>query len=142
MYRKILVAVDNSAADGSLLEHVTALAKSVNAELLLVHVSSGVAARYYDSLRLADSQEMKDAEAYLTRTAETLRATGVRVSTLHARGEPPAEILKAAAGEQCDLIALGGHGHRFLADLFLGSTADAVRHAASVPLLIVRRQRP
>jgi manganese transport protein len=141
MYRKILVAVDNSPADKGLLEHVTALAKSVQAELLLVHVSSGVAARYHDSLKLAESQDMKDAAAYLNQTAETVRTAGVAVTTLHARGEPPAEILKAAAQADCDLIALGGHGHRFLADLFLGSTADAVRHAARLPLLIVSRQR-
>ena len=30
------------------------------------------------------------------------------------------------------------HGHRFLADIFLGATADRVRHNISVPVLLLR----
>jgi nucleotide-binding universal stress UspA family protein len=30
------------------------------------------------------------------------------------------------------------HGHRFLADLFLGNTASKVRHSISVPILMLR----
>jgi nucleotide-binding universal stress UspA family protein len=41
------------------------------------------------------------------------------------------------ASEGCDLIAMGGHGHRLLADLFLGSAVESVRHRATVPILIV-----
>ena len=39
MYRKILVALENSLADQSLVPHVAALAKRLGSQLLLVHVA-------------------------------------------------------------------------------------------------------
>jgi nucleotide-binding universal stress UspA family protein len=30
------------------------------------------------------------------------------------------------------------HGHRFLADIFLGTTVTRVRHSVSVPVLLLR----
>ena len=60
MYKRILVAVENSAADRTILTHVTALAKLTGAELLLlVHVADGWAARNFDQLKLRESEEMK-----------------------------------------------------------------------------------
>ena len=44
MYRRILVALDHTKADESLLPHVAALAALTQAELLLVHVADGWAA--------------------------------------------------------------------------------------------------
>jgi nucleotide-binding universal stress UspA family protein len=38
----------------------------------------------------------------------------------------------------CDLVAMSTHGHRFLADLFLGTTASRVQHRISVPVLLLR----
>jgi nucleotide-binding universal stress UspA family protein len=55
-----------------------------------------------------------------------------------ALGNPPAEILKAADANGCDLIAMTTHGHRFFADLIYGSTITAVRHKSQVPVLLVR----
>ena len=59
MYRRILVAVENSSADRTILAHVGELAKLTGAELLLVHVADGWAARYFDQLQLRESEEMK-----------------------------------------------------------------------------------
>ena len=53
-------------------------------------------------------------------------------------GNPPDEIIKTAEREGCDLIAMTSHGHRFIADLILGSTIDEVRHRTNVPILVVR----
>ena len=41
MYRRILVAVENSAADKTILAHVSELARLTGASLLLVHVADG-----------------------------------------------------------------------------------------------------
>ena len=38
----------------------------------------------------------------------------------------------------CDLIAMSTHGHKFLADLFLGQTAHHVQHNVEVPVLLLR----
>jgi nucleotide-binding universal stress UspA family protein len=110
------------------------------AELLLVHVADGWVARHYDKLKLVESDEMKADRAYLEETAERLRKDGVIVKTHLALGDPPAEILKTAEAHQCDLIAMTSHGHRFIKDLFLGSTIHEVRHSTSIPVLLIKAE--
>ena len=138
MYQKILVALENSRADQSLLPHVTQLAALCRSRLLLVHVADGWVARHFDELKLAESEEMKNDRSYLTSVAANLRQAGVSVDTFLAMGNPPEEILKTAETAGCDLIAMTSHGHRLLGDLVFGSTIDAVRHKTAIPLLIVR----
>ena len=141
MYRKILVALENSAADTSLLPHVSKLATHLHSELLLVHVADGWAARNFNQLKLAESEEMKADRQYLEAKAAELRQSGLRVSTRLALGNPPTEILKTAQEEKCDLIAMTTHGHKLIGDLIHGSTIEAVRHNTSIPLLVVRAAR-
>ena len=141
MYRKILVALENSRADKSLLPHVTELAKRFGSELLLVHVADGWVARNFDKLKLAESDEMKADRAYLENTATQLRAQGLTVSTQLALGDPPSEILKAGRAEHCDLIAMTSHGHRLIGDIIYGSTINEVRHRSAIPVLLVRAER-
>ena len=138
MYKKILVALENSRADKSLLPHVRELATRFQSELLLVHVADGWVARNYDKLKLAESDEMKDDRRYLEKVAEPLREEGLKVSTHLAMGDPPTEIIKTAEKEHCDLIAMTTHGHRLIGDLIFGSTINEVRHRVSVPVLLVR----
>ena len=138
MYQKILVALENSRADETLLPHIGELAKLHDSELVLVHVADGFVARNYDQLKLAESQEMKDDRAYLESSALKLRSQGLKVSTLLELGDPGEGILKAAQDRQCDLIAMTAHGHRLLGDLLFGSAIHTVRHKAEVPVLLVR----
>ncbi len=141
MYRKILVALENSRADQSLLPHIEQLARLCRSQLLLVHVADGWAARHFDKLKLAESEEMKADRDYLEGTAAKLRVAGLEVSVNLALGDPPAEILRAAESEGCDLIAMASHGHRLIGDIIHGSTIEQVRHKANVPLLVVRAAR-
>jgi manganese transport protein len=138
MYRKILVALENSSADRSLLPHITELARLAGSELFLVHVADGWVARNFARLGLAESEEMREDRHYLEETATRLRNEGLKVTVLLALGDPPAEILNAARAESCDLIAMTSHGHRLLGDLLFGSTIDHVRHRSDIPLLVVR----
>jgi nucleotide-binding universal stress UspA family protein len=138
MYTRILVALENGRADETLLPHVAGLAKVHGSELLLVHVADGFAARNYEQLNLAESQEMKDDRAYLETAAEKLRSQGLPVDTFLALGDPADGILKTAVDRQCDLIAMTSHGHRLLGDIVYGSTINEVRHKAAIPVLLVR----
>jgi manganese transport protein len=138
MYKKILIALENGPADETILPHVAELAKRFGSNLLLLHVADGWAARNFNTLELAESEEMKGDRAYLEKVAVRLRGDGLPVETKLALGNPPAEILKTAEGEQCDLIALAGHGHRLFGDIFYGSTINEVRHRTSIPILVVR----
>lgn len=141
MYKKILIALDNTPADDSLLPHVGELARQLGSQLLLLHVADGWAARNFNQLKLAESEEMKADRAYLDKIADRLRAKGLVVETTLALGSPPAEILKAAEAGHCDLIAMTSHGHRLIGDLVHGSTITEVRHQTKIPLLIVRAKK-
>ena len=141
MYKKILIALDNSPADESILPHVTELAAHFGSEILLLHVADGFAARAFDQLKLAESEEMKADRAYLEKEAEDFRAKKISVTTKLAMGNPPTEIVKTAEAEQCDLIAMAGHGHRLVGDIIHGSTITEVRHNTSIPLLVVRAKK-
>lgn len=138
MYKKILVALESSEADQSLLPHVEELAKRLGSELLLIHVADGWVARNFNQLKLAESEEMKADRAYLEKIAGQFRVKGLTVSTQLAMGDPPKEILKAAESEKCSLIAMASHGHRLIGDLIFGSTIHEVRHKTNIPVLLVR----
>src|SRR5262245_8877220 len=138
MYKKILVALENSSADQSLLPHVAELARRLGSHLLLLHVADGWVARNYDTLKLAESDEMRQDKAYLDAVAASLEAEGVQATAKLALGDPPEQILHAADTENCDLIAMTSHGHGFVGDLVLGSTIHTVRHRTTIPVLVVR----
>lgn len=138
MYKKILVALENGRADDTLVPHIAELAGRLGSELLLVHVADGFAARNFEQLKLAESEEMKADRLYLESIAGKLRTNGLTVGTQLALGNPPTEILKTAQAHACDLIALTSHGHKLFADIFLGSTIDKVRHNTAIPILVVR----
>ena len=140
MYRRILVAVENSPADRTILSHVTALAKLTGAELLLVHVADGWAARNFDQLKLRESEEMQADRNYLERLRLDLVGRGLTVETRLAMGDPATELIRVSQEVGVDLIAMSTHGHHFVKDVLLGATADRVRHEVKVPVLLLRAQ--
>ena len=140
MYRRILVAVENSAADKTILGHVADLAALTGASLLLVHVADGWAARNFDQLKLRESEEMKIDRDYLDRLRGELEQRGLQVDTRLAMGDPATELVKVSQEHGVDLIAMSTHGHRFVKDVLLGATADKVRHLVKVPVLLLRAQ--
>jgi nucleotide-binding universal stress UspA family protein len=138
MYKNILVAIENSAADRTVLAHVQQLAKLYGASLLLVHVADGWVARHYDELALRESEERKEDRAYLEKVRLQLTENGFATRTHLAMGDPATELTRVAKAEGVDLIAMSTHGHRFLNDLIRGSTADRLRHNVEVPVLMIK----
>jgi nucleotide-binding universal stress UspA family protein len=140
MYQRILVAVENSPADQTILNHVRGLAALTGAELLLVHVADGFAARHFNDLELRESEEMQKDRAYLDRLSTELTAHNIRVSTELAMGDPATELIRLADARHADLIAMSTHGHRGLNDLLRGTTVSRVRHEVKIPVLLLRAQ--
>jgi nucleotide-binding universal stress UspA family protein len=138
MYKHILIPLENSAADSTILTHIKPVAHMTGAKLLLVHVADGWVARNFQQLKLAESQEMKDDRAYLETRARELTKEGFTCDAVLALGEPSDEIIKLARERNVDLIAMTTHGHRFISDILYGATVDKVRHAVDVPVLLVR----
>lgn len=140
MYKTILIPLDHSDADETIIAHVQPLAKIMNSRLVLVHVADGHVARNQEQLNLADSEEIRADREYLRRRVEQLSVAGFQVSCHLAAGEPAAEILNLVAREQADLIAMATHGHGFIKDTILGSVATQLRHRTNLPILMLRAE--
>lgn len=136
MYRKILLTLDGTPSDRAIIEHVKPLAHWAKSRLVLLHVADGWAARTYG--RDAISPEINEDTAYLDQVCSEFRAEGIEATSELAYGDPGQEIVKWVEQNGCDLVAMSTHGHRFLADLFLGSPSRRVRHSISVPVLLLR----
>jgi nucleotide-binding universal stress UspA family protein len=136
MYETILVTLDGTPSDRAIIEHIKQLAKLAQSRLVLLHVADGWAARTYGPD--AVSPEIAEDTTYLGKIKAEFQSLGIATDAELAYGEPAEQIIKWVEQKRCDLVAMSTHGHRFLADLFLGSTATRVRHSIGVPILLLR----
>jgi nucleotide-binding universal stress UspA family protein len=136
MYKKILMTLDGTSSDRAIIEHVKELAKLASGKVVLLHVADGWAARTYGAD--AVSAEITQDTAYLKAIRSELQEAGVPTEAELAYGEPVTEIVNWVRQKGCDLVAMSTHGHRLLADIFLGTTASRVQHSISVPVLLLR----
>lgn len=108
----------------------------MHSRLVLLHVADGWAARTFGPD--AVSPEITQDKAYLEKVRAEFQSAGIPTEAELAYGDPAKEIVKWVQKGSCDLIAMTTHGHRFIADLFLGTTATRVRHRVSVPVLLLK----
>ena len=138
MYDKILLTLDATRTDRAIIDHVKPLAKLLHSRVVLLHVATGWAARAYGPD--AVSPEIDEDTAYLSRVCSELQAEGISSEIELAYGDPAKEIIRWVNEKGCDLVAMSTHGHRFIADLFLGTTANRVQHRITVPVLLLRAE--
>ena len=136
MYQTILVTLDGTSTDRAIIEHVKPLAKWAGSRVVLLHVADGWAARTYGPD--AVSREITDDTAYLNTVRNEFQSAGIPVQSELAYGDPATQIVQWVEQKGCDLVAMSTHGHRFLADIFLGTTASRVQHSIRVPVLLLR----
>ena len=141
MYSRILVTLENSSADETILFHIRKLVDFCKASVVFIHVADGWSARYGEALEMRESEEMREDRAYLERRRADFVALGIQTDAVLAGGNPAKEIVAAAEREQADLIAMATHGHGFVNDLIRGSVANEVRHLTRIPVLMVRAER-
>ncbi len=136
MYKTILLTLDGTPTDQAMIDHVKQLAKLLHSRVVLLHVADGWAARTYGPD--AVSPEITQDTAYLSKIREDFLAAGIAAEAELAYGDPVTEIVQWVRKKGCDLVAMSTHGHRFLGDLFLGTTASRVQHSIRVPVLLLR----
>ena len=136
MYKTILLTLDCTPTDRAMIEHVKQLAKLAQSHLVLLHVADGWAARTFGPD--AVSPEISEDTVYLEKVQKEFESFGIPTEIELAYGVPYKEIIKWIQQNPCDLIAMSTHGHRLLADIFLGTTASRVQHSVSVPVLLLR----
>ncbi len=126
MFNKILVPLDGSELAGKAIPQAEDLAKSFNAQLVLLSVGSA---------------EVSDNKNYLEQTTAALQAKGLKASWVYKQGTPAQEIINYATEHQMDLIVIASHGAGEIAWL-LGSVAQRVVSHAPVPVLLIRVLQP
>jgi nucleotide-binding universal stress UspA family protein len=158
MFKKILVALDNSAQRQIVFDKALELARQTHAQLMLVHVlsayeegSPGIPIRsyhaYYPVLddttwkvyqRRWEAFEARGLEQ-LNRDIDLAQQVGVKAEFSQTTGDPPQVICNTAKAWSADLIIVGSHGRKGLGELLLGSVSNYVMHHAPCSVLVVHQ---
>jgi len=140
VYKTILVTLDTTPTDRAIIDHVKELAAKMGSSVVLLHVATGVSAMFHGEN--AGGEEVEEDQAYLDRIRAEFESAGIPARAELAFGDPVREIVKRADDKLCDIVAMSTHGHKGVADLILGSTANQVRHKVGVPVLLLRGRPP
>jgi nucleotide-binding universal stress UspA family protein len=143
-YRRILAAVDGSAASTKGLREALRLARSERAQLTILHVVN----EYLPYIGFEGAMPVditpalrEGGKRVLSRAAAAAAKQGVKAKAVLREifGGPAATVIvREAARAGADLIVLGTHGRRGVRRLVLGSDAEQVVRTARVPVLLVR----
>jgi manganese transport protein len=134
-YQRIGVAVELEGTDDAVLVQAAALARAHHADLVVIHVVEGAPAAILGPG--AADQEARDDRRLMTELTEHLRADGLNALGVLGFGDPAEELVRIVKEQRLDLLVVGSHGHRFLADLALGRTVSPVLHRLTIPVLVV-----
>jgi len=140
MFKKILVAIDDSQPSACALSAAIELATQVRAAVILLHVVDTASAYVPESgamnaEKLADLR--REGNELLSRTLAALPARS-NVQRLLVEGDPAECVLTTASNWPADLIVIGSDSRGRLAHFLLGSTADSVIRRATCPVMSVR----
>jgi nucleotide-binding universal stress UspA family protein len=141
-YDRILVPTDGSEGVERAIRHAAEVAATNDAALHGLYVLSTDA---YAGLAMESSWESvdrllrEDAEEAVGRVQAIAEATdaAIPVETAVMEGKPSREIVRYAEAEDCDLVVMGTHGRGGIDRLLLGSVAESVVRASSVPVTTV-----
>jgi nucleotide-binding universal stress UspA family protein len=136
LYKTILVTLEGTPTDRAIIDHIKLLASAMQSRVVLLHVATGVPAKYHRTD--AAGKEVEESKVYLGRVRDEFAAAGFPAEAHLAYGEPAKEIVSWVQKNGCDLVAMSTHGHQLIADLVLGTTAIRVQHNLSVPVLLLR----
>jgi len=141
--QRILVPLDGSRVAEQVLPTATTVAQAFDAELILfqvpiVHVYGWMTGEWFLPVQGVLDMAEQDVQTYLSNVASRLKGQGIRVTTGTGIGSVAECIIQYAEANHIDLIAMCTHGRTGLARWALGSVADRVLRAGSLPILLVR----
>ncbi|NLH49708.1 MAG: Nramp family divalent metal transporter [Myxococcales bacterium] len=137
-FSRVAIALDFSGQLAAILAETLRVLGERRPPLALMHVVESASARFLGK-DAADIEMQKDVER-LEQYAAELRRLGFAVSTMIGTGKPVPELTRMIAEFGADLVVVGAHGHRFLSDLFFGSTVDQLRHRIKATVLVVGKR--
>lgn len=149
--KKVLIALDYDPSAQKIAEAGYALAQSMNAETILLHVFSEP--NYYATVGVSpitglgdqlnvmpltfDSIDDLKAEAHKFLNRIKTHLGGESIHTTVQEGEADESILGTAKAMHADIIVLGSHSRRWLENILMGSVAEKVLNTTQVPLYII-----
>jgi len=147
--KKVLISLDLDPTAQKVAEIGYALAKTMGAEIILLHVTTY--ALYYSStehtpimgfsvlgpwkLLENDDDLIIMAQEFLNKTKEHLGDENIK--TILKEGNLANAIITAANDLHADVIVMGSHSRRWLENIVLGSTTEKVLHDSTIPVFIV-----
>jgi manganese transport protein len=134
-YHTIGVGIELEGADNEVLGQAAALARAHQAVLVAIHVVEGAGAAFHGAE--ADDQESRSDRRRMADLVEHLRTDGLHARGVLGYGNPVEELVRLVSEANLDLLVLGTHGHRLVADLALGSTVAPLLHRLKIPVLVV-----
>ncbi len=147
MYSRILCPIDGSPTSERGLDEAIRLALDQKASLRLLYVIEAHLAAMdpYGTVNVGDliDSSRKFGLELLDKASKRASAQGVACETalLDTLSGPVGELVAAdASGWNCELIVMGTHGRRGVKRAVMGSDAELVVRASSVPVLLVKAQ--
>ncbi|MBI5262238.1 MAG: universal stress protein [Bradyrhizobium sp.] len=144
MYKHILLPTDGSDLSKAAMKHGVALAKTIDAKVTALVVSTPLHSLVVDpgsvSKALDQYKELVAAQTakYLEHVREDAERSGVHCNTLCIEHDKPYEaIVDAAKKYNCDLVVMASHGLRGVSALLGSETLKVLTHS-SVPILVYR----
>jgi len=149
MHQHILIPTDGSELSQKAIDYGMALAKSVNAKVTVMTVSTPFYTLAVEPGMITDAPEQYGkrmatlAAKYLNVANEAALAAGVSCDTLHVEHDHPyLAIIETASQKSCDLIVMASHGRRGISAIVLGSEAVKVLTHSTIPVLVFRAPHP
>ena len=152
MYKRIMVAVDESFMTSQVMETAIELAKATGAQVAICHAidetilaQREVAMMLPNSVGKTEARMRLGAEGFLDRLLQTVRSAGVEaeIKLVESEQKHVSDMLIDAAGEwQADLLVVGTHGRRGIERFFVGSVAERLVRKGQTSLLLVRGEEP
>jgi manganese transport protein len=140
-YRRVGVCIEFGSHDPAVLARAAVFVREQSdAELIVLHIVEGVGAAFY-GVETAGRESQAD-RTRMAEMVEHLRSQGLHAQGVLGFGEPAEELIRLANDLRLDLLVLGTHGHRFLADLALGATVSPLLHRLRIPVLVVPTGAP
>jgi nucleotide-binding universal stress UspA family protein len=138
--KKILIAVDGSAASLDAARQGLALARAFNGSATLAFIIAPTV--YGDGMTgfsvEGDAAESASGETLLSEMVVALRPLLPVPSTLLLRGQVAQTLAGVAADSRFDVLVVGNSGRGAVSRAVLGSVADRLVHLCKTPLLLVR----
>lgn len=148
MFKRILIPTDGSPLSAQAANAGICFARSINAEVVALHVTQpfaatigfdGMAAAYAITDEDYDKASTEQAEKYLKQIVARADTAGIKADSRAVSNFNVADgVVQAATENDCDMIFIGSHGRSGLSRLLLGSVTAKVLSLATCAVLVYR----